>query len=114
MIEKSTFENPHTFEQATQWLAENPGMYDYEVKIGRHHGALMTRETWLESVTDHGFIDYDGMGNEVDENGNLLGVADPIFEGNRILVQEGKHGWIKPSEASRILPETKYILWYNR
>jgi len=100
MIGKSTHENPHNFEQAKQWLAENPGQYDYEVKIGRHHGALMTREEWLLAVRDKNFIDYDGMGDEVDENGNILGGAG----GN----------WIYPSGALLIRPETKYILWYNR
>jgi hypothetical protein len=99
MIGQSTYENPHTFEQAKQWLVENPGQYDYEVKIGRHSGALMTRETWLESVADKSFIDYDGMGDEVDENGIISNVGGD---------------WIRPSEASRIRPETKFILWYNR
>jgi hypothetical protein len=115
MIEKSTDEKPHTFEEAAQWLAQDAENYiDYEVKLGRHSGALMTRETWLESVADHSFIDYDGMGNEVDENGNVLGESSAVFDEHRILIQEGKHGWIYPSTADTIRPETKYILWYNR
>jgi hypothetical protein len=106
MIEESTYENPHNFEQAKQWLAENPGRYDYEVRIDGHTGALMTRETWLEAVADRSFIDYDGMGDEIDEHGNIVGKSpgtafpDP--------------GWIYPSAASRIRPETRYILWYNK
>ena len=101
-MRESTYDNPHTFQEAVQWLAENPGHYDYEVKIGRHEGALMTRETWLESVETHAFIDYDGMGNEIAEDGKVLGE------------EPGKHGWIYPSQATRIRPETKYILWYNK
>jgi hypothetical protein len=115
MIEKATDEKPHTFAEAVQWLAQDPKNYiDYEVKIGRHNGALMTRETWLEDVASGGFIDYDGMGNEVDGNGNILGETAPVFDENRILLQEGKHGWISPSTAGAIRPETKYILWYNK
>jgi hypothetical protein len=102
MIEKSTYEKPHTFEEAKQYLAEGHHI-DYEVRVNRHLGALMTRETWLESVAHRSFIDYDGMGDEVDENGNILGSGEP-----------GKPGWIYPSQAAQIRPDTKYILWYNR
>jgi hypothetical protein len=94
----STWENPHTFAEAVEYLrAGNP--IDYDVKIGSHHGALMTREEWLDNVRGKSFIDYDGMGNEVDENGSILG-KDEL--------------WIYPSTAKNMLPETKYILWYNR
>jgi hypothetical protein len=102
MISKAEYPEFHTFAEGVQYLAQgNP--IDYEVKIGQHQGALMTREEWLTAVANHSFIDYDGMGNEIDENGNVLG-AGPMFD----------PGWIRPSEASRIRPETKYILWYNR
>jgi len=101
-MRQSTYLHPHTFEEAKQWLAEPGNHIDYEVKVGRHSGALMTRETWLESVADRSFIDYDGMGNEIDVNGNVLGEAP------------GNPAWIKPSEAADIRPETAYILWYNR
>jgi hypothetical protein len=99
MIEKAEYPNFHTFEEAVQFLAQGEWI-DYEVKIDRHSGALMTRETWLESVEDGSFIDYDGMGDQVTEDGKILGGAG--------------HDWIYPSTASEILPETKYILWYNR
>jgi hypothetical protein len=106
MMKESTWQHPHTFEEAEQYLAERhaAGLFciDYNVKIGDHDGALMTREEWLDSVESQSFIDYDGMGNEIAEDGTVLG-AGP-----------GKHGWIKPSEATRLQPETKYILWYNR
>lgn len=113
-MRQSTYTRPHTFREAVQWLAENPGQYDYEVKIEGHRGSLMTRETWLESVADHSFIDYDGMGNEIDENGNVLGVVSAVRTANGDLEVFPDPGWIRPSEASRILPETKYILWYNK
>ncbi|MBZ5660027.1 MAG: hypothetical protein LAO08_06430 [Acidobacteriia bacterium] len=101
MIEKVEYPEFHTFEEGKQFLAQG-NWIDYEVKVGHHNGALMTRETWLESVADHSFIDYDGMGNELTEDGIVLGVAP------------GEPGWIYPSQAARIRPETKYILWYNR
>lgn len=102
MMRQSTYEHPHTFEEAKQWLDENPGQYDYEVKIGNHSGALMSRETYLASVADHSLMDYDGMGNQVSEDGNVLGS------------KPGDPGWIKPSGAANLLPETKYVLWYNK
>lgn len=94
-------DKPHTFEEALAYLAAGHHI-DYEVKIDTHQGALMTRETWLESVADHSFIDYDGMGNEVSADGKILnGILHPA-------------GWIKPSQADQIQPDTKYVLWYNR
>jgi hypothetical protein len=103
----------HTFEQAVKFLAEPGNHIDYEVeiaeerlgKISNHHGALMTRETWLEAVADHSFIDYDGMGNEVSADGKILTSA---------TIDIHPAGWIYPSTADKIRPETKYILWYNR
>lgn len=96
-----TFEPEHTFEEAVEYLRAGNHI-DYEVRIAGHLGALMTCEEWLEAVGNKSFIDYDGMGNEIDEQGNVLGATT------------GDPGWIKPSQASRIRPETKYILWYNR
>jgi len=103
-------DKPHTFAEAVEYLRAGNHI-DYEVKISaqptngkvyEHQGALMTRETWLESVADHSFIDYDGMGNEIAEDGTvLMGILHAA-------------GWIKPSQADKIQPETKYILWYNR
>jgi len=112
-------DQPHTFEQAVAYLSstDSPTYIDYEVAIGGHQGALMTRETWLEAVEDHSFIDYDGMGNEIDENGNVLGATASVWEGEprqSKLISVGDPGWIKPSQALRIRPETKYVLWYNR
>jgi hypothetical protein len=101
VIAESTYKKLHTFGEAKHYLAEGHPI-DYEVRVCGHNGALMTREEWLDAVRSNSFIDYDGMGNELAEDGTILG-AEP-----------GKHGWIKPSEASRIRPETKYILWYNR
>lgn len=112
MIEKVEYPEFHTFEQAVQYLAQGKRI-DYEVRVGKHNGALMTRETWLESVADKSFIDYDGMGNEIGENGNILGEVPAVWEGKK-LISQGDPGWISPSQASRIRPETKYILWYNR
>ena len=112
MIKEATYEKPHTFEEAKQYLAE--GHYiDYYVKILTHDGALMTREEWLDSVESASFIDYDGMGNEIAEDGTVLGVVPPTMEG-KLVTANGDPGWIKPSEAGRIRPDTKYILWYNR
>jgi hypothetical protein len=105
-------DNPHTFDEAVEFLRAGNHI-DYEVKIGRHQGALMTRDEWLESVREHSFIDYDGMGNEIDAEGNILGTEPSVWEG-KILVKQGNPGWIKPSQASRIRPDTAYILWYNR
>jgi hypothetical protein len=102
-------DNPHTFEEALAELKTQA--IDYEVKIAEevngkiheHQGALMTRETWLEAVKDHSFIDYDGMGNEVSEDGKILRSEHNL-----------PYGWLKPSQADKIRPETRFILWYNR
>lgn len=91
-----------SFEDARQELAA--GRPCFSVRVARHHGALITREQWLDDVAGGGFIDYDGWGNELSESGEILGVGDNPED----------TGWISPSEAARILPETKYILWYNR
>lgn len=122
MIEKATYDKPHTFEEAKQFLAQ--GNYiDYEVLIPREgyphglHGALMTSESWLEDVANGSLIDYDGMGNELDENGNILGTVPAEWEGEprkSRLLKVGDPGHISPSQAARIRPETRYILWYNR
>lgn len=109
-------DTPHTFQEAVAYLSAGNHI-DYEVEIGGHQGALMTRETWLESVKDKSFIDYDGMGNEIDENGSILGTSPAVWEGEprkSKLIKIGEHGHIYPSQAGRIRPETKYILWYNR
>jgi len=94
-------DNPHTFEEALAELKTQA--IDYEVRIDGHQGALMTRETWLEAVKDHSFIDYDGMGNEVSADGKVLKSE-----------LNGIYGWIKPSQADKIRPDTAFILWYNR
>ena len=112
-------DQPHTFEQAVAYLSstDSPTYIDYEVEVGGHQGALMSRETWLEAVKDHSFVDYDGMGNELDENGNILGVVLSVWEGEPLkseLISVGNPGYIYPSQAARIRPETKYVLWYNR
>ena len=109
----------HTFEEAVAYLNDEnrPTNIDYEVKIGRHSGALMTREAWLDAVESKGFVDYDGMGNEIDVNGNVLGEIAAVWEGEprkSKLITPGEPGWIYPSQAARIRPETAYILWYNR
>ena len=88
----------HTFEQAVMYLRDNHWI-DYDVVVENHEGALMKRDTWLAAVKDHNFIDYDGMGSQVNEKGEIL---------------ENPGYWIHPSTANTILPETAYILWYNR
>jgi len=92
--EYGDWENPHTFEEALEELKTQA--IDYEVTVGGHQGALMTRQTWLEAVEDSSFIDYDGYGNQLTADGKYIG------------------GTIKPSQASTILPDTAFILWYNR
>lgn len=62
-MRQSTYNHPHTFEEAKQYLAEG-GSIDYEVKHQGHNGALMTVFGWLEDVKDGSFIDYDGMGHQ--------------------------------------------------
>ena len=113
---ENDWENPHTFEEAVAFLRAGNHI-DYEVKVDGHQGALMTREEWLEAVEQGSFIDYDGMGNELDENGKVLGTSPATWEGEprkSKLLAVGENGWIYPSQAARIRPETKYILWYNR
>lgn len=99
-MRKSTWDKPHTFAEAVQYLSEGHGI-DYEVEIDTHHGALMTRQEWLDDVKHHSLVDDDGMGNQVDASGNIL--------------KTGTFGdWVQPSEAGTLLPECAYILWYNK
>jgi hypothetical protein len=93
-------QEPRTFEEALETL--KTGWIDYEVRIGSHEGALMTRQTWLECVEEHSFIDYDGMGHQIAADGTI------------IMFPDRPSGWIKPSEALKIAPEAAYVLWYNR
>jgi hypothetical protein len=73
-------------------------------------GHLMSLESWKENCDFGGFIDYDGYGNAVDENYNIIEMSDSLdFEGNNI----------RPSDytdrgGKNIPANTKYILWYNR
>jgi hypothetical protein len=107
MIEKAEYPNFHTFAEAVEYLSQG-NWIDYEVKIDGHSGALMTREEWLEAVESGSFIDYDGMGDQVTADGKIVKFERDLRENYNV------GGWIYPSEALRILPETKYILWYNK
>lgn len=113
-ISQSTYEHPHSFEEAKQYLTQPDCFIDYEVKFTAERpmpngtglftfqGALMTRDSWLEQVADHSFIDYDGMGHQFTEDGKLIPLKDVLGS------------WIKPSQAGQIDPKCAYILWYNR
>ena len=87
-------ENPHTFDEGVAHLREQD--IDYEVSVGGHQGALMTRATWLEEVKHHNFIDYDGYGSQLTAEGKYIG------------------GNLGPSMVGTIMADTAYILWYNR
>ena len=116
MIEKVEYPEFHTFEEARQYLTQGNHI-DYEVKIDGHTGALMTREEWLEAVEGGSFIDYDGMGNEIDADGNMLGCIAAVWNGEprkSNLIGLPDPGYIYPSTASKIRSETKFILWYNK
>jgi len=107
MIEKAEYPNFHTFAEAKEFLGQG-NWIDYEVRIpaanrksGVSSGALLSRENWLQACADKSFIDYDGMGSQIDKDGNIM--------------ETGAFGnWIYPSEAASIAPECAYILWYNK
>lgn len=94
-MNRATFNRPHSFDQAVQYLTEGHPL-DYEVKVGDHKGALMTREVWLEEVKTFGFIDDDGHGSQLTKKGKIVG------------------GNCRPSAADELLKTTAYILWYNK
>ena len=100
MIEKVEYPEFHTFAEGVQYL-EQGNYIDYEVKIDKHSGALLTRASWLDAVHDGTFMDYDGMGDQVDSAGNIIKTSK-------------FGGWIHPSEANELVPECAYILWYNK
>lgn len=107
MIEKVEYPEFHTFAQAVEFLSQGEHI-DYEVRIPRSNrksvhstGALMTRESWLKDVASHFFTNYDGMGSQIDKDGN-------------IIETEAFGSWIYPSEVSKLVPECAYILWYNK
>ena len=107
MIEKVEYPKFHTFAEAVEFLSQGEWI-DYEVKIDKHRGALMTRENWLEAVADHTFMDGDGMGDQVTADGKIVKFERDLEQNRNV------GGWIYPSEASKLFPETKYILWYNK
>lgn len=88
-------EKEHTFAEALQHLAAGHEI-DFDVRIEGHHGALMTRQEWLDDVAAGGFIDYDGWGNQVNAAGAIVGPT------------------ISPSRADTLRDDCAYILWYNR
>lgn len=83
---------PVTFAKAIQTLGDS---INYDVKIGDSEGALMSRAAWLESVESGMFIDYDGFGDQVTAEGQIIGRT-------------------RPSAAKHLLDATAYILWYNK
>jgi hypothetical protein len=62
-------------------------------KHDRHD--IMSRELWLSEVETHGFIDYDGYGDAVTDDGTIL-------------------QRIRPSIAKDLHPMATWIVWYNR
>lgn len=94
-MKESDWEHPHTFEEAVDYLKQGHHI-DYEVTVGGHRGALIHRNDWIEAVSSRFFIDYDGYGDQLTADGKFIG------------------GNIYPSQAGNILPQTAYILWYNR
>jgi len=93
-MREATWDHPHTFEQGVEFLQEHS--IDYEVAIAGHHGALMTKESWLDDVTRGMLVDYDGYGSQVTSGG---------------LLTERIH----PSAADTLMrDDTSYILWFNK
>lgn len=96
MIEQSTYEKPHSFAEAVQWLVENDNGLDYEVVIDGSSGALMSRATYIECVKDHSLMNDDGFGEQVNAEGHLFGP------------------WIYPSQVADLSPDCVYVHWYNK
>jgi len=105
-----------TIEDAENWIRENhKSEYSFDRplidhKIHGYIGHMMKLDEWKECCDDGGFIDYDGCGNAVDENYNIIQITDT-------LDYEGNHIW--PSDytergGKKIPIDTKYILWYNK
>ncbi len=90
----ATWQKPHTFDEGVEFLTEHH--IDYEVSIAGHHGALLTKESWLDSVARSFFVDEDGSGVQVTSGGAL---TDRIH----------------PSAATVLMrDDTSYILWFNK
>lgn len=105
-----------TIELAEQWIKDNhKPAYNFDRpwvdhKIDGHSGHLIPLQEWKECCDDGGFIDYDGYGNAVDENYNIIQIADTLdYEGNHIWPSD-----YTQLDGAKIPVDTKYILWYNR
>jgi hypothetical protein len=104
-----------SIEETETWIRENHRPKDQfdrpwiDHKIGSFSGNLIPLEEWKQCCDDGGFIDYDGYGDPVDENYQIIKMID----------ENGFGGSIYPSDyteraGNNIPPNTKYILWYNR
>jgi hypothetical protein len=89
-------------EDAENWIKEYDTDHPWiDHKIDGHTGHLMKLDEWKECCDEGGFIDYDGYGDTIDSEYNLIGNI------------------VKPSDYTKLggkkIPiDTKYILWYNR
>jgi len=105
-----------SIEDAEKWINENyESKYSFDRpcinhKIDGYSGHLIPLGEWKECCDGGGFIDYDGYGNAVDENYNIIEISDSLdYEGNHIFPSDYTN-----LGGAKIPLETKYILWYNR
>jgi hypothetical protein len=89
-----------SIEDATDWCYDNIPDCVVNHKIKDKIGDIISLENWKQDCDLNCFIDYDGYGDLVDENFNLIGITR------------------RPSDYTdkrKDFPENaKYILWYNR
>lgn len=86
---------PLTFEQAVPLLSD-ANQIEYYVTSADFDGALMTVDTYRGYVECGAFIDDDGYGMQLDQQGQDL----------------GPHTW--PSNVNRLHKQCAYVLWSNR
>lgn len=94
-----------SIEDAEEWIHTNhKSKYKYDQpwidhKIDGHRGHLMTIKEWKGCCDDGGFIDYDGYGDLVNSDCEVVGKT------------------VSPSDYTEgrvVLDDAKYILWYNK
>jgi hypothetical protein len=97
---KDTFEY---FRDAEKWIEkyhrDKNDSFWFDHVIKKHSGHLMTLEQWKEDCDMHFFIDYDGAGDLVDQNFEIIGHTYPS----------------EYTDKNRDYSlDVKYVLWYNR
>lgn len=92
------------FEVIKRQVREDPTGFLESVTLDGNEGALMTWKSFVESVECGMFIDYDGFGDVIDEEGGRVASISPsgVSKFEEHLAKIGKS------------KDDVFVLWYNK